>query len=100
VVLSHWASMKRARVDRAATAIGSEKFREGGVEVIRNKWGNNVFFAIRNDEEMAGPNGIEVVLPSRSRVDSRLRTVGTGSLSFYVSIYCLCFQRISLGLLV
>jgi len=100
VVLSHWASVKRARVDCAATAIGSEKFRESGMEVVRNKQGDDVFFAIRNDEEMAGPDGVKVVLPSRSRVDSRLRTFGTGSLSFYVSVHCLCFQRISLGLLV
>jgi len=100
VVLSDWVSMKRTRMDRTAAAISSEEFRKGGVEIVGDEGGDDVLFAIRDDEEMASPDGVEVVLPSGPRVDSWLRAVGTWSLSFYVSVHCLCFQYVSLGLLV
>jgi len=100
VVLSNWASMKRMRVDCATMAISSEKFRKGSMEIVRDEGGDDVLFAIRDDKEMAGPDSVEVVLPSGPWVDSWLRAVGTRSPSFYVSIHRLCFQRVSLGLLV
>ena len=91
MVLSHWASVKRARVDCATTAISSKEFRKGGMEIIRDEGGDDILFAIRDDKEMASSDGIKVVLPSGSWVDSWLRAVGTGSPSFYVSIHRLCF---------
>jgi len=87
-------------MDRTAAAISSKEFGKGGVEIVGDEGGDDVLFAIRDDEEMASPDGVKVVLPSGPRVDSWLRAVGTWSLSFYVSIHRLCFQYVSLGLLV
>jgi len=87
-------------VDHATAAISSKEFGKGGVEIIGDEGGDDVLFAIRDDKEMAGPDGVEVVLPSGPWVDSWLRAVGTRSPSFYISVHCLCFQRVSLSLLV
>jgi len=78
-------------VDCATAAISSKKFRKGGVEIVGDEGGDDVLFAIRDDKEMAGSNGIKVVLPSRPWVDSWLRAVGTRSPSFYVSVHRFCF---------
>jgi len=100
VVLSNWASVKRTRVDHTTVAISSKEFGKGGMEIVGDEGGDDVLFTIRDDKEMAGSDSVKVVLPSGSWVDSWLRAVGTGSLSFYVSIHRLCFQCVSLGLLV
>jgi len=92
MVLSNWACMEGARVNCATTTVGGEKFREGGVEVVRDEGGNDIFVAIRNDKEMVGACCGEVVPPAGTREDARLRTVGTGGLSFCVSIHGLGFQ--------
>ena len=90
-MLSDWVSMKRARVDRAAAAISGEEFGEGGVKVIGDERGDDVLFTIGDDKEVAGTNGIEIVLPSRTWVYPWLGAVGTGSASFYVSVHGLSF---------
>jgi len=100
MVLSDRMSMKGARVDGPTTSIGGKEFGKGGVEVVRNKGGDDVLVAIRNDKEVAGANGIEIVLPSRTRVYAWLRASGTGSVSFCVSIHCLGLQYVGFGLLV
>ena len=87
-MLSGWSSMKRMGVDCTATAISGKEFRKGGVKIVRNERGDDVLFAIRNDEEMAGTNGIEIVLPSGTWVNAWLGTIGTGSSSFCVSVHC------------
>ena len=100
MVLSYWVSMKRVGVNYATTAISGKEFGEGSLEIIGDKGGDDVFFAIRDDKEMAGTNSVEVVLPSRTQVNAWLRTIGTGSPSFYVSVHCFGFQCVSFGLLV
>ena len=99
-MLPNWASVKRTRVDHATAAISSKKFGKGGMEIVGDEGGDDVLFAIRDDKEMAGPDGVKVVLPSGPWVDFWLRAIGTRSLSFYVSVHRLCFQCVSLGLLV
>ena len=100
MVLSDWASMKRTGVDCATAAISGKEFRKGGVKVIGDKGGNDVFFAIRDDKEVAGTHSIEVVLPSGTWVNFWLGTIGTWSLSFYVSVHGPGFYCVSFGLLV
>jgi len=58
------------------------------MEIIGDKRGDDVFFAIGNNKKVAGADSIEVVLPSRTWVDAWLGTVGTWSPSFYVSVHC------------
>jgi len=58
--------MKRTGVDHATAAISSEELGKGGMEVIGDEGGDDVLFAIRDDEEMVGPDGVKVVLPSRT----------------------------------
>ena len=94
------ASMKGARVNGTATSIGGEEFGKGGVEVVGDEGGDNVLFAIGNDEKVVGTNGVEVVLPPRSWVNSWLRTIGTRGASLCVSIPCFGFQRFGFSLLV
>jgi len=79
--------MKRTGVDRATMAVSSKEFGKGGMEIIRDKGGDDVLFAIRDDKEMAGPNGVEVVLPSWTWVYSWLGTVQAWGSPFCVSIY-------------
>ena len=91
VVVSDWVSMERAGMNCATVAVSSKKFGEGGMEIVGDEGGNNVFLAIGDNKEMASANGVEVVLPSGTWVDSWLRTIGTGSSSLYVSVHCLSF---------
>ena len=100
MVLSDWASVKRTRMDCAATTISGKEFGKSGVEIIRDEGGNDIFFAIRDDKEMAGTNGVKIVLPSWTWVNAWLGTVGTGSLFLYLNVHCLSFQCVSFGLLV
>jgi len=100
VVVSNWMGMKRARVDCATMAVSGKELGKGGMEIVGNERGNNIFFAIWDDKEMASTGGVEVVLPSRTWVNSWLGTVGTGSASFYVSIHGFSFYYVSLSLLV
>jgi len=89
VVLSDRTSVKGARVDGTTTSISGKEFRKGGVNVVRNKGGDDILVTVRNDEKVARANGIEVVLPSRTWEHTWLRASGTGSVSFCVSIHCL-----------
>jgi len=100
VVLPDWVCMKGARVDCTAMAVSGKELRKGGMEVIRDEGGDNVLFAVRNDKEVTGTNGVEVVLPSGTREDTRLGTSGTGSMLFSISLHRFGFQHISFGLLV
>ena len=100
MVLSDRISMKGARVDGTTAPIGGKEFGKGGVEVIRNKRGDDILVAIRNDKKVASANGIEIVLPSWTRVYAWLRASGTGSASFCISIHCLSLQCVGFGLLV
>jgi len=74
----------------ATATVGGKEFGEGGVKVIGDESGDNVFFTIWNDKEMASSHSVEVVLPSGTWVDAWLRTIGTWSLSFGVSIHDFC----------
>jgi len=67
MVVAHRMSMKGARVDGTAMAIGGQKFREGSVKIIGDKGGDHIFFTIRNDKEVAGAGGHEVVLLAWAR---------------------------------
>ena len=87
MVLSDRMSMKGARVDGTTASIGGKEFRKGGVEVIRNKGGNDVLVAIWNDKKVASANGIKIFFPSQTGMYAWLRTSGTGSASFCVSIH-------------
>ena len=87
MVLSYWTSMEGMGVDCATMAVSGEEFRKSGMEVVRDEGGDYIFFAIWNDKKVAGASTIEVVLPSGAWVDSWLRTVGTRSTSFYVSVH-------------
>ena len=89
MVLSDRTSMKGARVDSTTASIGGKEFRKSGVEVIRNKGGNDILIAIQNDKKVASANGIEIVFPSQTRMYAWLRTSGTGSASFCISIHYL-----------
>jgi len=100
VVLSNWTSMKRTGVDCTTTAVSSEEFGESSVEIIRNEGGDNVLFTIRDNKKMAGTNSIEIVLPSRTWVNSWLRAVRAWSLSLCISFHRFSFQCFNLGLLV
>jgi len=88
MVLPNGAGMKRTRVDCAAAAVSSEEFRKGGMEIIRDKGGDDILFAIRDDKEVTGPDGVEVVLPSRTWIHSGLGTVRAWGPSFYISVHC------------
>ena len=87
-------------MDRTTMAISSKEFGKGGVEIIRDEGGNDVLFAIRDDKEMAGPDGVKVVLPSRTWVYSWLGAARAWGLFFYISVHRFSFQRVGLGLLV
>jgi len=100
VVLSNSASMQGARVDSTALSIGGKELRESCAEVIRNKGGNDVFFAIRDDKKVMHTSSIEVVLPSRTWVNSWLGTSGTRGAFFSVSVPRFGFQCVRLSLLV
>ena len=100
MVLSDRMSVEGARVDGTTASISGKEFRKGGVEVVRNIGGDDILVAIRNDKKVASANGIEIVLPSQTRVYAWLRASGTGSVSFCISIHCLSLQCIGFGLLV
>ena len=70
------------------------------MEVIGDKRGNVIFFAIRNDKKVAGTCGCKVILPARTREDIRLGTIGTRGASFGISIHGLVFYLVSFHLLV
>jgi len=91
MVLPNWASMKRTGVDCAAMAISGKEFGKGGVEVVGDEGGDNVLFAIGDDKEMMGANGVKVVLPSRARENARLRTSRARSAFFSFCIHSLGF---------
>ena len=87
MVMPYGSGMEGMGVDGAAMAISGKKFWECGVKVIGNEGGNNVLIAVRNDKEMAGASGCEVVLPARAWEYTGLRTTGTGGLSFGISVH-------------
>ena len=91
MVLPNSASIKGVGMNAAATTIGGKELREGSMEIVRDDGGNNVFLAIWDDKKVASTGGVEVVLPSRTWVDSWLRTVGTGSAPFSISVHGLYF---------
>ena len=91
MVLSDSMSIEGMGMDSAAATISRKQFGECGVKVIGNEWHNNIFFAIWDDKEVAGAHGIEIVLPSRARVDTWLRTSGTGGALLGCSVHCLGF---------
>ena len=70
------------------------------MEVVGNERGDNIFFAIGNDEEVTGSRGGKVVLPARTGQYSWLRTSGARGAPFGISIHHLSFQCIGLSLLV
>ena len=74
-------------MDSAAMSVGGMEFGEGVVEVILNKGGDNIFFACGDDKEMVGPIGVEVVLPSWTRMDTGLWAYRGWSLILLVSLY-------------
>ena len=100
MVLSDRTGVKGARVDGATVSVGGEEFRKSGVEVVRNKGGDDVLVAIRNDKKVMRTNSVEVVLPARARKHTWLRACGTGSTSLCVSVHRFSLQRFSFGLLV
>jgi len=100
VVLPDGAGVKGARMDSATASIGSEQFRKGCVKVIRNEWGNDILVAVWNDKEVTRTNGIEIVLPTRAREHTRLRTCGTRGTSLCISVHCFGLQHFGFGLLV
>jgi len=100
MVLSDRTSMKGARVDSTTASIGGKKFGKGGVKVVRNEGGNDIFIAIRNDKKVASANCIEIVFPSQTRMNTWLRTSRARSASFCVSIHHLSLQCVNLSLLV
>jgi len=83
--------MEGMRMDSTAMTVCGKEFRESGMEIIRNKGGNDVFFAVGNDEEVMGTNSVEVVLLSRTREDTWLRTSRTGSVLFSICVHGLGF---------
>ena len=87
MVLPNRTGMKGARVDSAAASVSSKKFREGGVEIIGNERGNDIFVTVGNDKEVTRTNGVEVVLPARTGKDTWLGACGTGSTSLCVSVH-------------
>jgi len=87
VVLSNGTGVKGTRVDGATASISSEKFGKGGVEVVGNEGGDDVFIAVGNDKEVMRANCVEIVLPPRTRKYAWLRASGTGSASLCVSIH-------------
>ena len=86
-MLPNWASVKGARVNGTATTVSGKEFREGGVKVIRDEGGDDIFVAIWNDKEVTCTNGIKVVLPSRAREYTWLRASRTWSTSFCISVH-------------
>ena len=100
MVVSDRASMEGTGVDRAVVAVSCKYFGEGHVKVVRDEWHDNIFFAIWDNEEVTSTCSIEVVLPSRARVDAWLRTSGTGGAFFGFCIHCLGVQCFGFGLLV
>jgi len=81
--------MKGVRVDGTTMSISSKELGKGGVEIVRNKRGDDVLVAIRNDKKVARTHGIKVVLPSQAGEHTWLRAGGTRSASFCFSIHCL-----------
>jgi len=64
--------VKGSGVDGAVASIGGEEFWERVAEIIANEGGDNIFVAERDNEEMACPSGVEIVLPAGTRVSARL----------------------------
>jgi len=67
--------------------IRGKEFGKGGMEVVRDKGGNDVLIAIRNDKKVAGACGCEVIPPAGTGKDTRLGAIGTWSAFFSVSIH-------------
>ena len=70
------------------------------MKIIRDEGGDDVLFAVRNNKEVVGACFSEVVLPPRAWEDAWLRTIGTWSLSFGISIHSFEFYVLRFGLLV
>ena len=87
VVVPYGSGMERMGMDGAATTVGGKEFWECGIEVVGNEGGDNVLIAIGNDKEMTGARGCKIVFPARAWEYARLRTTGTGGLSFGVSVH-------------
>jgi len=88
VVLPDRTGMKGARVDGATASVSGKNFRKGGVEIIGNEGGNDVFVAVGDDKEVTCTNSVEVVLPARTGEDTWLGACGTGSASLCISVHC------------
>ena len=100
VVLPNGVSIERMGMDSTATTISGKKFGEGGVEVIGNEGGDNVLFTVGDNKKVVGTHSVKVVLPSRTRENTRLGTVRTWSMPLNISFHGFGFQCVSLGLLV
>ena len=87
MVLPDGTGMKGARVDGATASVSGEKFRKGGVEIIGNEGGNDVFIAVGDDEEVTRTNSVKVVLPAGTREDTWLGACGARSASLHVSVH-------------
>jgi len=65
--------MKGARVDGTVSSVCGQEFRERVAKVVTNEWGDDVFVAKWNDEEVTSASTVEVVLPARAGVRAGLR---------------------------
>jgi len=100
VVLSDGMGVKGARVDGTTASISGKELGEGCMEVVGDEGGNDVLIAIRNNEEVTRTNGVEVVLPARTRKHTWLGTCGTRGMFLCVSVHRFGFQRFDFDLLV
>ena len=87
VVVPYGSGMERTGMDGATTTVSGKEFWECGVEVVRDEGGNNILIAVGNDKEVTGACGCKVVLPAWAWEYARLRTAGTGGLSFGISVH-------------
>ena len=69
----------------AALSLGHQELWKRTVKIIQDKWGNGILLAIRDDEEVAGAHGIPVIVPARTRKDTRL-----GTFRCWSSVLCVC----------
>jgi len=79
--------MEGVQIDSTMMSIHGQELREWIVEIIVNKRGNNVFIPIWNDEKMACPSGIEVVLPAQTGMSTGLWISGGRRLVLFVSLH-------------
>ena len=87
MVVPHGSGVKGTGVNGATMTIGGKKFWKCGIKVVGNEGGDDIFIAIRDDKEVTGASGCEIVLPTRTWEYAGLRTTGTGGLSFSISVH-------------